>query len=204
MNNQSVNNKVKKSLIKNTNNNNSNTKSIVSGNKKNNQQKNNNQSEQNPYERGCIQARRNIDRGRKFATTDRAAKYAKQTYLKKGDRRMFGLMLTSNAKQFIKGYSNKMAQSLKNSNSSNNNAFWNKIDNQLGDHKIRSSNNQNNNNNQNKQKNNSSNQNKQGNNKGNDQNNTQNGGGRRCSAFTCEKKRCKRRTRLGKRCSSHC
>lgn len=169
----------------NKNKNNRNQQQPSNNNQPNNQQTtnnqpNNNQPEQNSYKRGCNQARRNLNRGRKFATANHAAKYAKKTYLKNKDRKWFGLALTNDAKQFVKGYSNKMVQSQNNSKDSNNNAFWEKVSEQgrppktapLSIQTASSS--------------------------------IQIGGGRRCSAFTCEGKRCKRRTRLGTRCSSHC
>lgn len=159
-------------------------------NNRNQQQPSNNtnQPEQNPYKKGCIQARRNLDKGCKFATANRAAKYAKKTYLKNKDRKWFGLALTNDAKQFVKGYVKTMVQSQNNSNDSNNNAFWKKVSEQVDPPSI---------------------QNTPPSNKTpppSIQNppSIQTGGARRCSAFTCERKRCKRRTRLGTRCSSHC
>jgi hypothetical protein len=133
-NNQKKNNNTNQQLLNNNNpqpkNNNTNQQQPSNNNQK--KKNNNNQGEQNPYKRGCNQARRNLDKGCKFTTADRAAKYAKQTYVKKGDRKFFGLMLTDDAKQFVKGYSNKMAQGANNSSGSNNYGFWNTVDKQIG------------------------------------------------------------------------
>ena len=193
---QPKNNNTNQQQPSNKNKNNRNQQQPSNNNQPNNQQTtnnqpNNNQPEQNPYKRGCNQARRNLDKGCKFATANHAAKYAKKTYLKNKDRKWFGLALTNDAKQFVKGYSNTMAQSQNDSNHSSqkNNAFWKEVYEQADPLSIQTTP-------PSIQKTPPSIQ--------TASSSIQTGGGRRCSAFTCEGKRCKRRTRLGTRCSSHC
>lgn len=159
-----------------------------SGNNKN-QPRNNKSQPKNSYERGKIQAERNLNKNIRCSSANNAAKYGRK-YLQKSNKKWFGLSLTNNGKQFLKGYKDRMIQNLKPKNKKNQVLKPNKNNQVNANNFISGLNKQLGNSNKKQQE--------------NVQQEAEQIGGRRCKALTGKGKRCKRNTRLGIHCSSHC